>query len=136
MSISTIFDAYRTILTGLSLDQDDLPLEEEAYSLFQDAVSLHFEEMRRGQRVGNFRQNINQVMRIRRGFIVEGTRDEKMKSWANANAAIIGAFMSPSNQPAGVRKILYEGAKKEERTAEVWIAEIDFLIEYSVSITP
>ena len=136
MSGSTIFTAFRALLTGLSLvdDPDGTRLDDEALSRFTDESALDFEEATRGARAGANIQNVNQVMRVRRGFVVTADRDTSMKAWIAAQEAIIAVFLAPSNFPSGLRKIEYIGGRKIEKTAEVWIAEVDFQIEYQVSV--
>ena len=136
MSSSTIFTAFRALLTGMSLvdDPDGTRLDDEALPRFTDEASLDFDVAERGARAGAFIQNVNQVMKVRRGFVVTADRDTSNKSWLAAQEAILQTFMAPSNFPAGLRKIEYLGGRKIEKTAEIWIAEVDFQIEYAVSI--
>ena len=137
MSASTIHTAFRAILTGLSLviDTHGTPLEGEALSRFTSEAALEFEDCTPGERAHAFIQNVNQIMRVRRGFTVTTDRDTANKAWLAAQETIIAAFMAPSARPEGCRKIYYRGARRIEKTADVWIAEVDFEIEYAVSIS-
>lgn len=136
MSGSTIHTAFRALLTGLSLvtDTSGVPLDESARSRFTSEAALDFLDGTPGARAHAFIQNVNKVMRVRRGFTVTTDRDTSMKAWTAAEEAIIAAFMAPSNRPAGCRKIYYAGSRCIEKSADVWIAEVDFQIEYAVSI--
>lgn len=136
MSGSTIFTAFRALLAGMSLvdDPDGTRLDDEAITRFTDEASLDFEDATPGALSGAFIQNVNQLMRVRRGFVVTVDRDTANKAWIAAQEAIIQTFMKPSNYPSGLRKILYLGGRKIEKTSEIWIAEVDFRIEYQVDV--
>lgn len=141
MTTSTMFDAFRTVLAGLSLTTDiyGVPLEAEAQPRFETECALDLVESGPGVRI-SFNQNINYRMTATRGVIVKGTRDTANKAWAAAVEAIIAAFLRPSYfetyfRPTGCRKVIYRGARKEEKTAEVWLAIVDFEVEIALAIS-
>ena len=137
MSSSTIYTAYRALLTGLSLvdDPDGTPLANEALTRFTDEAQIDFEDGRKGPHCGGLRRNIDQEMTVMRGIDVSSDRDTANKAYIAAVDQIIQTFESPSNYPSGVRKCYYMRHRREEKTADIWLVFVEFEIEYQISIS-
>lgn len=139
MSSSTIFDAFRALLTAqsYSVDPDGVHIEDSAQSNFEARAELIFGEATMGSQSGGNLLNVNRVMIVKQGVVVENAsaaRDSAEKEKLTAEEVVIKAFMNPSNRPTGCRKIYFVGSDVEELSASNFIVTTEFQIEYTIDL--
>lgn len=139
MSSSTIFDAFRALLTAQSYttDPDGVHLDDSALANYESQAELIFGEATPGAQSGGNLQNINRQMIVKQGVVVESgsaARDTAEKEKLTAEEVVIKAFMNPSNRPTGCRKIYFLGSDIEELSASNFNVVLEFGIEYTIDV--
>jgi len=140
MSSSTIYDAFRALLTAQSytVDPDGVHLEDSALAVFETQAELIYGDgWPSTNQSGGQLLNINRQLIVKQGVVVESgsaARDDSQKEKVTAEEVVIKAFLNPANRPTGCRKIYLVSVTSEESSASNFIVIAEFEIEYQLNL--